>query len=70
MKPQIDHVKTIDDSLAGNRVRVIRTGKNISIRRLAHELKISAAFLCDLELGRRSWTVERFEQAIKTLEAL
>ena len=51
----IDHVKT------GNFMRVFRICAGISLREIARRMKVSAAFLCDLEHGKRNWTQEKFE---------
>jgi transcriptional regulator with XRE-family HTH domain len=37
----------------GERIRELREKKDISVRELAKQLKISAPFLSDVELGRR-----------------
>lgn len=37
----------------GERIRELREHKDISVRELAKQLKISAPFLSDVELGRR-----------------
>jgi transcriptional regulator with XRE-family HTH domain len=37
----------------GERIRELREAKDYSIRELAKKLKVSAAFLSDVELGRR-----------------
>ena len=37
----------------GERIRQLREGKDISLRELAKTVKVSAAFLSDVELGRR-----------------
>jgi transcriptional regulator with XRE-family HTH domain len=61
---EIDHAK------AGAMLRERRLSQGISLRQLASQLDISAPFLSDLELGRRSWTAERFEKAVKILTGL
>jgi transcriptional regulator with XRE-family HTH domain len=37
----------------GEHIRDLREDKDISVRELARQLKVSAAFLSDVELGRR-----------------
>ena len=37
----------------GEQIRDLREAKDISVRELARQLKVSAAFLSDVELGRR-----------------
>jgi len=43
-----EHMKTF-----GEQIRGLRELKDISVRELARQLKVSAAFLSDVELGRR-----------------
>lgn len=57
----------IDHKKAGSDVRVLRLAKEMKLRWLAVELGISAPYLCDLENGKRNWTTERFDKAIKIL---
>lgn len=63
-KTEIDNVK------AGRIVRDLRISVGKSLRWLADELEVSAPFLSDMELGRRGWSKDRFEQAIKILNAV
>jgi len=37
----------------GGNVRKMRESKGLSLRELARRMKISASYLCDIELGRR-----------------
>ena len=37
----------------GERIREMREGKDISLRELASKIKVSAAFMSDVELGQR-----------------
>ena len=37
----------------GEKIKELREEKDISVRELARQLKVSAAFLSDIELGRR-----------------
>ena len=65
-------VSEIDHLEAGRYIRGLRTRALMSLRRLSHELGVSAPFLSDLELGRRNWTAERFaraKEAINNYEA-
>jgi transcriptional regulator with XRE-family HTH domain len=63
MKLPTIKVQEINHAEAGKQIRTLRVKNNISLRRLAVALKISAPFLSDMELGRRGWSVERFELA-------
>jgi len=60
-KEVIDHVET------GKRVRAERERAEMSLRKLAHFMGISPPFLSDLELGRRNWTKDRFDLAMRIL---
>ena len=58
----------IDDEITGQNARNNRIHNKISLRKLAKQLGISAAYLSDLELGRRHWTAslaEKVETAIR-----
>jgi transcriptional regulator with XRE-family HTH domain len=68
MKVITESVERIDHVATGKLVRDLRETKGISLRRLAIALKVSPPFLSDMERGRRNWTTERFEQAIKWLK--
>ncbi len=46
------------DIQTGDIVRRFRDHVNVSQAKLAHDLDISRPFLCQLELGERTWTVE------------
>ena len=39
----------------GIRVRTERVNKGLGLREVARAVRVSASFLSDLELGRRSW---------------
>lgn len=52
-EPVIDHAAT------GAAFRQFRVSQKVSLRQLAYLAEISAAYLSDLELGRRQWTVEK-----------
>lgn len=46
----------INPKLTGERARRIREKEKVGLRELAKNMGISAAYLSDLELGRRNWT--------------
>jgi transcriptional regulator with XRE-family HTH domain len=53
----------------GERIRQLREERDISVRELARNLKVSAPFLSDVELGRRypsEDVLERLASALKT----
>jgi transcriptional regulator with XRE-family HTH domain len=57
----------IRNEQAGQMVRELRERKGVSLRTVAKRLGLSAAFISDLERGRRNWSKARFsevEQAI------
>jgi len=60
--------KVVPDNCAiGTTMRETRTRRGMSLRCLATRMKISAPYLSDLELGRRSWTESRVLQFMKAL---
>lgn len=50
--------KVIDHTIVGRDCRNWRLSDRVSLRALAKELKVSAPYLSDLELGRRNWSSE------------
>lgn len=60
----------IDDRALGADRRKYRKKFGLSLRALAREMGCSAAYLCDLELGRRSWNEQRILQHEAALEHL
>lgn len=61
-------VEQIDDSACGQMMRDRREAKELSLRTVAVACDFSAAYLSDLELGRRKWSrelVRRVNDAIK-----
>jgi transcriptional regulator with XRE-family HTH domain len=66
-----EYMKTL-----GERIRELREQKDISLRELAKKLDLSAAFLSDVELGRRfpsddvlAKIAKQLDQSVKELEA-
>jgi transcriptional regulator with XRE-family HTH domain len=53
----------------GEFIRELREKKDISVRELARQLKVSAAFLSDVELGRRHPSDEVMERLADCLGA-
>jgi transcriptional regulator with XRE-family HTH domain len=51
----------------GEKVRELRENKDMSLRELAHKIDCSAAFLSDVELGRRHLSDEKFEKLARAL---
>lgn len=52
----------MDHAAIGKRCRDIRVGNKISLRELARQLGYSAAYLSDLEKGKRNWRRELIEK--------
>lgn len=52
----------------GEHIRELREKKDISIRELARQLRVSAAFLSDIELGRRHPSDEVMERLADCLD--
>lgn len=55
-------------SILGERIREARTRKGLSLREVARKVKISAAFLSDIELGRRAPSEENAKKIILLLK--
>jgi transcriptional regulator with XRE-family HTH domain len=69
---KIKYVKTlhIQHADTGREARLQRTKRNLSLRSVAKAMCICAPYLCDLELGRRKWSmklIRSFEQAVDAL---
>jgi transcriptional regulator with XRE-family HTH domain len=60
-------VLTIDHVATGEVARILRKRCRKSLRSVAKKLKVSAAYLSDLELGKRNWNAERLIQFEKAL---
>lgn len=55
-----------DDIVLGMRLRKSRETAGVTLREAAKRMGITPAYLCDLEHGRRSWSVtlqEKFAKA-------
>jgi transcriptional regulator with XRE-family HTH domain len=57
----------LDDSL-GTRIRDQRKLKKMSLRVLSEKSGVSAGFLCDVELGKRSMTIDTLKKVAKALQ--
>jgi transcriptional regulator with XRE-family HTH domain len=61
-------VEQVDDAATGAAARAARQKVKRSLRSVARQLKVSPAYLSDLELGKRAWSAEklsRFEKALR-----
>jgi len=54
----------------GQRIRELREERDLSLRELAKKLKVSAAFLSDIELGRRYPSEENLKDLARILGVL
>jgi len=52
----IDHFRT------GQKMKLLRMSKKLSLRKLAKKMKISAPYLSDLERGKRNWNKDRIKK--------
>ena len=52
----------------GERIREIRQEKDLSLRELATRIGVSAAFMSDVELGRRNPSDKHLEKVARVLE--
>lgn len=66
-KLPVETVQQIDQEEAAKTIRGLREKAGMSIRRLAAELGFSAAFVSDMELGRRNWSAKSFTRAIDAI---
>lgn len=55
----------IDYAAVGSDARAIREDRGISQAEIAEALELSAAYLCDLEKGRRNWTPLMLERYLE-----
>lgn len=57
----------LDPAYQGKQARARRKTANVSLRELARRMNLSAAYLSDLELGRRGWNETLTARYIKAL---
>ncbi len=60
--------KLIDQRALGSEMRDLREESGVSLREISRRLRLSAAYISDLERGRRDWADEliaKFKGAIK-----
>lgn len=58
----------LDPVATGGLMRAGREQAAVTLRTLAKRMGISAAYLCDLELGRRGWNEGLLEEYMKALK--
>lgn len=54
----------------GNLMRLTRQERKISLRELARQLGVSAAYLSDMERGRRTYSMIYLDLAMKRMRAM
>jgi len=67
MKAKTVNKKVIDHVATGKIARRAREKVEMSLRKVAKKMKVSAPFLSDLELGRRNWKekhLKNFSEAL------
>jgi transcriptional regulator with XRE-family HTH domain len=69
MKIPMKTVSMIDHVRAGQAIRSLRVKKSIAQKDLAEAIGIAASQLSDMEQGRRDWTEERFNAAVKFINS-
>jgi predicted transcriptional regulator len=65
--------QVVDNLRTGLDARALRTSRGLSLRAVAQKMRVSAAYLSDLELGRRNWsetTLEKVTAAITNAATL
>lgn len=60
--------KIKDRDEIGYQLRKMREKKGLSLRKMAKQMKISAAHLSDLELGQRGWSLHHISTFLRILE--
>lgn len=61
-------ISVVDNVKAGQIIRDLRMSRGISLRSFAKLMGYTAPFISDLELGRRTWDLNKFEQAQQILK--
>jgi transcriptional regulator with XRE-family HTH domain len=60
----------VNSTEAGRLIRTLRIKQKVSLRAVAKSISVSAAYLSDLELGKRGWNLDRFESVISAIRKL
>ena len=60
-------VRQCDHTALGYMMRKLRIVQSVSLRRIAKKLNWSPFYVSDLELGRRSWSVNRVQMYLNAL---
>jgi len=56
--------KEVDHMECGRIVRVARSEKAMTAKRLAELMNVSAAYVCELERGKRNWNIDLYSKAL------
>ncbi len=67
MEPSTTPSVVFDDKETGRIVREARKSKGIKQKDLAASMGIKSPYMYDLEMGKRPWTMEKFEAAKKAI---
>ena len=59
---EVDHVE------CGRIVRVARSEKAMTAKRLAELMNVSAAYVCELERGKRNWNIDLYSKALTIIQ--
>lgn len=59
MNPILRTIEVIDSTATGEQARAEREAAGLSLREMARRMGVSAPYVCDLELGRRAWSMDR-----------
>jgi len=70
LKPILAVDSFLETHQTANQIVEARKQLGISQKALAIEMGIGRPYLCDLEYGRRRWTMERFKKAKASLQRL
>lgn len=55
------------DREVGERMRSLREGKGLTLREVSRRMGVSAAYVSDLERGRRAWNTSVTEKYFRAL---
>ncbi len=57
-----------DDREIGSAMQTHRVTNGLTLRELGHKLGFSAAYISDLEHGRRAWNAKKIEDFLKACQ--
>jgi hypothetical protein len=60
--------KCLDDARVGACLRQIREAHKLTLREVARRMKFSAAYVSDMELGRRGWDDRRVTAYLQAVQ--